>query len=178
MPSQPTPATPGQPANRASHLHQQFLINALRTLTGESFRYCASPKDLPDRSAVIYGPHSLDIKVLPMLRHHVVSTAARRGISNLRCQELATAAGEAVVNAVKYAGGGSYVVGLAEDGAIQVWVQDRGPGMLKQARLGDGYRMMVQTASRLWLHTGSRGTTVVLELDTLKLPPLPVDSLA
>ena len=70
-----------------------------------------------------------------------------------------------------------------ETGRLQVWVRDQGAGipeeMLHRATLergystlpgslGFGFWLMIQTADRVYLHTGEggTGTTLVLEQDT------------
>ena len=82
------------------------------------------------------------------------------------------------MNAVTHARDGTADVRADEQaGLVQVWVEDRGEGIevnhLPQATLkrgyttagtlGHGFKMMLQTADRLWLLTGPMGTTVVLE---------------
>ncbi len=44
-------------------------------------------------------------------------------------------------------------------------------GYTTAGTLGHGMKMMLQTADRLWLLTGSTGTTLVLEQDRLLRPP-------
>ena len=85
------------------------------------------------------------------------------------------------MNAVTHAGGGEGQVFADPDGPVQVWVRDQGTGIdvahLPRATLEKGYtttetlghgmKMMLQTADRIFLLTGSTGTTVVLEQDRL-----------
>jgi anti-sigma regulatory factor (Ser/Thr protein kinase) len=99
---------------------------------------------------------------------------------------LLTAVGEAVMNAVTHAREGTADIRADEqEGLVQVWVEDRGEGIavshLPQATLkrgyttagtlGHGFKIMLQTADRLWLLTGPTGTTVVLEQGREAPPP-------
>jgi anti-sigma regulatory factor (Ser/Thr protein kinase) len=90
------------------------------------------------------------------------------------------------MNAVVHAGGGTASTGMdAASGRVQVWVEDKGAGIeisrLPHATLGIGYstagtlghgvKLILQTVDRMWLLTGTTGTTVVLEQDRVKSVP-------
>ena len=92
--------------------------------------------------------------------------------------DLVIAAGEAGMNAVVHAGGGTASVFLDRaSGRVQVWITDRGRGIddadLPRATLeqgfttagsmGCGFPMILRTVERVSLLTGPRGTTLVLE---------------
>ena len=90
--------------------------------------------------------------------------------------DLRTPVGEALVNALRHAGGGSYQL-FARDGRLQVLVRDDGPGidfrMLPRATLqrgfstaaslGMGFTIMLQVCERVLLSTRPGRTSVVLE---------------
>ena len=93
-----------------------------------------------------------------------------------RTHDLLTAVGEASMNAISHAGAGTARVGLGDE-FVQVWIEDKGSGITVEnlpratlargfstkATLGHGFKMMLQTVDRIFLLTGSGGTTVVLE---------------
>ncbi len=111
--------------------------------------------------------------------------AAGNGFPDERWQDLILAAGEAAMNAVVHAGGGDGRVCIGDKGTLQVWVEDRGKGIAVHAlhratlergyttagSLGHGFWLMLKTADRIWLLTGSAGTTVAIEQD--RVPPEP-----
>ena len=90
--------------------------------------------------------------------------------------DLRTPVGEALVNALRHAGGGSYQL-FAREGRLQVLVRDDGPGidfrMLPRATLqrgfstaaslGMGFTIMLQVCERVLLSTRPGRTSVVLE---------------
>jgi anti-sigma regulatory factor (Ser/Thr protein kinase) len=90
--------------------------------------------------------------------------------------DLRTPTGEALVNALRHAGGGSYQL-FARDDTLQVLVRDDGPGidfrMLPRATLqrgfstaaslGMGFTIMLQVCERVLLSTRPGRTSVLLE---------------
>jgi len=90
------------------------------------------------------------------------------------------------MNAVQHGGGGTAILfGDTEGGRVQVWIEDQGEGidlgLLPRATLergfssagtlGQGFWMMIQTCDRIYLLTGTAGTTIVLEQE--RTPPSP-----
>lgn len=87
------------------------------------------------------------------------------------------AANEAIANAIKHGGGGSYQVRLTGASA-QIVISDRGPGIdfktlpkatllagfSTKASLGMGFNIMLELADRVLLTTQPGNTTVVLEI--------------
>lgn len=90
--------------------------------------------------------------------------------------DIRTPVGEALVNALRHAGGGSYQL-YARDGVLQVAVRDEGPGIdfrtlphatLRRgfstaSSLGMGFTIMLQVCERVLLSTRPGRTAVVLE---------------
>ena len=127
----------------------------------------------------------------PVVRRAVRDAVAALGFPDERVGDFVVAVGEAVVNTVKHAGGGSVTVHRDND---HLWarVADHGPGindlMLPRAvlergystkpSLGMGYTLMLALTDRIYLTTGPEGTTVVLELArTPRLPGEMVDAI-
>lgn len=81
------------------------------------------------------------------------------------------------MNAVVHGGGGKAKVCASNDGVLQVWISDRGPGISLEkipratlergfstsGTLGHGFWLILNTTDRVFLHTGDSGTTVVIE---------------
>ncbi|GAB6876202.1 hypothetical protein JCM13210_09280 [Thermaerobacter litoralis] len=115
-----------------------------------------------------------------------VSTARRRlqqalvrwGLGPALIQRVVLATAEAMINAVRYAGGGQLVVWLDGEG-VRAVITDKGPGIAfdklaqsllsprNQANLGrgHGYWLMVTMASRCRVASSARGTRVELVFD-------------
>ena len=95
-----------------------------------------------------------------------------------------TPVGEALVNALRHAGGGTYQL-FAHEATLQVLVRDEGPGIdfrtLPRATLqrgfstasslGMGFTIMLQVCERVLLSTRPGRTSVVLEF-AAKQPPM------
>ncbi|MDO8682111.1 MAG: PAS domain S-box protein [Armatimonadota bacterium] len=123
----------------------------------------------------------------------VDASAARRsvrqalqdhGLVGDRLDGFIIAAGEAISNAIKHAGGGIVSSGIHE-GRVWVSIADKGPGMehlwlprialekgySTKPSLGLGYSIILDAADKVSLSTGPEGTQVVLEKNLI--PPEP-----
>ena len=92
--------------------------------------------------------------------------------------------GEALVNALRHAGGGTYQL-FALEATLQVLVRDEGPGIdfrtlpratlqrgfSTESSLGMGFTIMLQVCERVLLSTRPGRTSVVLEF-AAKQPPM------
>lgn len=170
---------------QAAAQQRVFLKDVLRSVTEGKLHLCDLPGELPAPlpSQDDWIPLSLS-SGLRELRMAAQAAAIAEGFADERWMDLVAAVGEAGMNAVVHAGGGRGQVCGSED-KIQVWIEDSGQGInvadLPRAALekgyttagtlGQGMKMMLQTADRLWLRTGPEGTTVVLEQE--RLAPLP-----
>jgi len=155
---------------------RQFLRDVLASVTEGHLLLCHGPDDLPAPLTPFGGPVALSREGgLRELRHLALDAAV--GMPEEARHDLATAASEAGMNAVVHGGGGTGWVSVGEDGTVQVRVEDHGTGITMEnlpraalsrgfstkETLGHGLKMMLETADRLYLLTGSGGTTVVLE---------------
>jgi PAS domain S-box-containing protein len=133
-----------------------------------------------------FDPVLLTRPTLRTFRHQVQDCCQEAGIPQDRWYDLITAVGEAGMNAVIHARGGvGSVYADSARGMVQVWVRDSGQGISEEAlhrailekgfssagTLGHGFWMMLKTADRIYLLTGPKGTTVVLEQG--RTPPEP-----
>jgi PAS domain S-box-containing protein len=153
-----------------------ILQNALASVTGGRLRLCESAEYLPVRFPAAYDPIALTRESLRTVRLRATKAAESAGLDRERINDLLTAVGEASMNAVTHAGGGTADIRVNEK-EVQIWIEDHGPGIAMNrlpdatlrhghsttGTLGHGFKMMLQTTDRLWLLTGPTGTTVVLE---------------
>lgn len=168
----------------AQRLMQGFLRDVLASVTEGRLRLCDTILDLPPMMVSACDLIILTrTEGLSRLRQCTREVSLGLGIPEERWQDLVTACSEAGMNAVVHGGGGVARVGADGQDTVQVWVEDQGQGIevknLPRATLEKGYttagtlghgmKMMLQAADRVWLLTGSSGTTVVLEQDRVPL---------
>ncbi len=148
----------------AAHLQRAFL----RDTFGDF------PSDLGKR----FGEsiHLTNTHGLCGLRDLVRNACEIANMPNDRSYDLVTAAGEAGMNTIVHANHGVAEVYI-DDGIVRVLVRDYGAGIsvgnLPRATLekgfttagtlGHGIKMMIHTADKTWLLTGTNGTTLLLE---------------
>jgi anti-sigma regulatory factor (Ser/Thr protein kinase) len=166
-----------------------FVRTVLGSVTGGKLRLCESAGELPARSPTFGEPIALSAEALRHVRARTAEAGRAVGMDKDRGDDLLIGAGEAAMNAVVHAGGGTASVGAdLAAGTAQVWIEDRGGGIaldqLPRATLepgysvggtpgfGHGFWLMLQAVDRIWLLTGTAGTTVVIEQD--RTPPEPV----
>lgn len=163
---------------------RRFLSEILTSVT-EGKLYLSAASDLPAPLANVLEPVALTPRTLRRLRTEADEAAQKAGFEARRVQDLLTAAGEAAMNAVVHAGGGTGQV-FWNDHAVQVWVSDTGGGISDEAihkatlergyssagTLGHGFWMMLRFADRLYLQTGTEGTVVVLEVHRERPEPV------
>ncbi len=159
---------------------QEFLRDALASVTDGRLTLCASADDLPPPLVPFAGPVAVSRDGgIRELRWQTVGACRAAGVAGTRADDLETAVGEAAMNAVVHSGAGTGFVSLDERGTVQVRIKDTGGGIplaeLPKATLrrgystagtmGHGFKMILTTADRVFLLTGPSGTTVVLEQD-------------
>ena len=127
------------------------------------------------------------------IRHEIAETARESGMEQEeRVDYLVLAAGEALANAFKHAGGGRATMHRLPDGLMLV-VADQGAGMPSLAlpdvalmrgystagTLGMGYKFMISITDCVYLCTGPEGTTVglVMGFRPVKAPTLGIPTL-
>ena len=175
-------------ARQAALAQRAFLRDVLSSVTEGRLRLVDGPGELPAPLAPVGGPVALERESLGALRALAVGAARGLGFDDERTHDLVTAVGEASMNAAVHAKEGVGEVGAdPASGTVQVRVTDTGGGIalahLPRATLergysagetkgfGFGFWIMLQTADRVWLLTGTTGTSVVLEMD--RVPPKP-----
>jgi ligand-binding sensor protein/anti-sigma regulatory factor (Ser/Thr protein kinase) len=109
-------------------------------------------------------------------RRTMVAAAESSFPGRIRHTDLLSTVGEALDNAVKHAGGGTYQA-FARDGSLQIAIADEGPGIdfrtlpratlvpgfSTAASLGMGFTIMLQLCERVLLTTRPGRTVVTLE---------------
>ncbi len=163
-----------------------FLRDVLSSVTEGKLLLSTSPAHLPPSLRPVGEAIALTrAGGLRDLRLRAQEAALGAGHSEERQFDLITAVSEAGMNAILHGGGGSGQVSFGENGTVQVRVEDFGSGIAVEnlpratlsrgfstkATLGHGLKMMIETADRLYLLTGSSGTTIVLEQEQGR--PLP-----
>ena len=167
---------------------RQFLRDVLASVTEGRLILCQSEEELPaPLPLAASGPIPLTLGGgLRELRRAAREACRKAGLSDERGHDMITAVGEAGMNCVVHVGVGVGEVTVdPQSGTVQARIADSGPGIslenlpnatLKKGfttagTLGHGMKMMLQTADRVFLLTGSSGTTVVVEQE--RLTPLP-----
>lgn len=122
---------------------------------------------------------------LAAARRELVGAAEARFPGGIRHTDLLSTVGEALDNAIKHGGGGTYQA-FARDASFQVVVSDAGPGIdfhtlphatlvagfSTAASLGMGFTIMLQLCERVLLTTRPGRTVVTLEFATAPKPAL------
>lgn len=166
-------------AQRAA-LHQQhaWLRDIMDSATGGTLRLCETTHELPRP----LGPETMAVEVAEASQLRSARQAAQRlaqdaGFDPSRSDDLLTAANEAAMNALAHAGGAT-VRGHTGTDRVQIWVEDKGPGIpldklpistLKQGystagSAGQGWYMILNLVDAAYLWTGPQGTILVLEM--------------
>ncbi|BDI28779.1 hypothetical protein CCAX7_008300 [Capsulimonas corticalis] len=166
----------------AAGRQRAFVRDVLASVTDGRLRLCETSAELPDP----IGGSGDWIPLLPAsgmrrLRDGVKEAVRVSGFGDDRGDNLATAASEAAMNAIVHAGDGLGRV-CRNDDRVQVWVVDQGQGIAVEhlpratlekgyttaGTLGQGFKLMLASVDRLWLLTGSTGTTIVMEQDRIR----------
>ncbi|MEO7714579.1 MAG: PAS domain S-box protein [Capsulimonas sp.] len=171
--------------NMRDQISRSFLRDILYSVTEGRLRFCENDSELPARAPCRINDTEFDRFGLAGVRADVRSAATSLGISDQRLNDLVTAVSEAAMNAVVHAKSAQYSVCEHRE-AIQVWIKDYGNGIeisqlhratlergfTTEDSLGHGFWLMLHTCDRIWLHSSSAGTTLVLEQDTVPPDPL------
>jgi anti-sigma regulatory factor (Ser/Thr protein kinase) len=179
----------------AEEQRQRFLSRMLLSITERKLILCSDRRDLPKPLEAILGvsdeePDPASLVSIPLsratlqtVRQQAEKVAVACGLSQERQHDLLTAVGEATMNAVRHstASGNATarVLGDVQERTVQVWIEDKGlrvESPMRGSRMMEddftsghiGFWTMLQTCDKLYLLTGSDGTTVVLEV---KGPP-------
>lgn len=162
---------------QAEEQKREFYYNLMFAVTNGKLMLCE--RDQIDR----YGGEPLggvelradtDVR---RVRDLIQEFGTRLGMDEQRIYDLGLCASEGATNALKH-GGGGWVALTESDGHLRVRIQDTGAGMdplslpcatlLKgystKASMGLGFTIMHELTDRLYLHTGSAGTIVILEM--------------
>jgi anti-sigma regulatory factor (Ser/Thr protein kinase)/PAS domain-containing protein len=167
--------------SRAATERQQALLrDVLSSVTDGRLILCLDASELPKQLSAMSRliPLSRDDGVAE-LRRWTRKASDRVGLVEDQSFDMETAVGEAAMNAIVHANAGTGQVFVGESGTVQVAVVDCGAGISLEnlpnatlrkgfttaGTLGQGMKMMLHTADRVYILTGNAGTTVVLEKD-------------
>lgn len=154
---------------------RQFYRETIRSVTDGKL-------EIATRDAVHGYTDSADLVLdfetaseLSRVREQVVSFCENAGMGEGDASGFVSAVGEAMNNALKHAGSGKLIAGVAE---AELWagVSDSGPGIATltlpgatlrrgystKVSMGMGYSIMLEVSDRIMLSTGPEGTTVIL----------------
>jgi anti-sigma regulatory factor (Ser/Thr protein kinase) len=154
---------------------QQFYREVIRAVTNGKF-------ELEDEGGVpLVGELVADLPVhngaeYARAREAIQAAAEKAGMAEERADDVLIAAGEAISNALKHAGGGRCAVYAAPESVV-VRITDEGggirsldlpnvilkPGFSTKISLGMGYSLMLKLTDRVWLSTTPEGTVVQIE---------------
>jgi PAS domain S-box-containing protein len=147
-----------QAAAQTAEQQRRFLKEVLASVTAGRLVLCDTPADLPARlrPTPLGTPMTLSRESLKELRAQVQQVAAAWGLARERVHDLLTGVGEASMNAVVHAGGGTAsVYADVEACRIQVWVGDPGKGidlgLLPRATLERGFSSAGTLGHGFWL---------------------------
>jgi len=166
-----------------TQFQRTFLRDALGCVTDGVLILCNEAADLPSPLSPFGDPVVLSVEgSLVDLRDRTREACVSTGIDGPRASDLVTAANEAGMNAIVHVGAGVATVAVEQNlapqsGRVQVRVEDSGAGITLErlpratllkgyttaGTLGFGMKMMLSLVDRVYLLTGSTGTTVVLE---------------
>lgn len=119
-----------------------------------------------------------DSKSIINIRHEIAGIADKKGMDKSKIDKFIISIGEVAANACKYAGGSNASIHELPDGLI-FKITDTGPGIdeinlpevaLRErfstsGTLGMGYKVMLSCCDKVYLSTGSKGTTVALQMN-------------
>lgn len=155
-----------------------FVRDVLSCVTDGRLRLCHLEAELPAPLERCSEDIRLDMTGgIRELRRALHQAGEAVGLAPHQTNDLEIAVGEAAMNAVVHAGEGTGMVKSRIGAGLQVWVHDSGsgislehlpqatlePGYSTKATFGHGFKMMLQSADRVYLLTNSSGTTVVIE---------------
>ena len=164
---------------------RRFLRDVLFSVTEGRLCLRDEPADLPLELPAVGDSITLSPPTLNSLRRRVEEAAAINDLPEPLRQDFILAVGEAAMNAIRHGGGGKARVCADGHKTVQVWIQDQGkgiamehlpratldPGYSSAGTFGHGFWIMLKTCHRVYLLTGTTGTTVVLEQDKEEPPP-------
>jgi anti-sigma regulatory factor (Ser/Thr protein kinase)/HAMP domain-containing protein len=154
---------------------KEFYKEVVRVVTHDKFHLVDAPEIPLEGQLIVEAPLN-EANDDRAFRSLVRQTALDAGLPRDETQSFLMAVGEAATNAVKHADRGTAGVWVTNDRII-VRVRDWGagiktedlpatilmPGYSTKVSLGMGYTMMLALVDRVWLATGTEGTTVQLE---------------
>jgi anti-sigma regulatory factor (Ser/Thr protein kinase) len=160
---------------------QEWLRDILDSATGGVLKLCRTEADLP--APLGYAPLEVEVtdaSQLGQVRRIIQELTWQAQFETERAGELLTSVHEAAMNGF-FHGGGVQVRAYVAGETVQVWIEDKGPGIpldklplstLKQGystagTAGQGWFMVLSFVDRADLLTGPDGTRLVLQMRRL-----------
>jgi anti-sigma regulatory factor (Ser/Thr protein kinase) len=115
-----------------------------------------------------------DTASLSRARQTVALALDKYGLDPETSRRMQLCVSEATTNMLLHGGGGGTMALRVLDDHLRVIIADRGPGLSFinwieppdgriQASMGYGYKIILDTLERVYMHTGSEGTTLILD---------------
>lgn len=159
----------------AEQQKKRFYREVIRAVTNGKL-HLVEPHEIPTSGEKVLDEPIRNAEECTLTRRRIREIGQQAGLSPDDVSDLESAAGEALVNAVKHGVDARCTVFLNGE-RISVRVVDRGrgirpedlpasvlrPGFSTTVSMGMGYTIMLETADQIWLSTGPDGTIVQLE---------------
>jgi anti-sigma regulatory factor (Ser/Thr protein kinase) len=156
---------------------KQFYRDIVYAVTNGKLNLC-EPSEIEERWSRSVAEQLVEVEGdIKAVRDLVRTIGERAGMTEGRVEDLCLCASEAATNALKHAGGGRAWLDHDEC-LVRIRVVDAGAGIdplqlpratlmrgySTRASMGLGFTLMHELADRIYLHTGSQGTTLILEM--------------
>jgi anti-sigma regulatory factor (Ser/Thr protein kinase) len=161
------------------NLRSELTRDVLSLATEGKLTLCFSESELPPAGRAYSDRINLTLSSLREVRALVRRVSTEIGISEERADDMESAVGEASLNAVVHGGGGSGQIFVTDEVSptIHVRITDNGNGISaddlpravletgfsSKGTMGQGFRIILKTADRIYLLSDRRGTTIVLQ---------------
>lgn len=161
---------------RFEERHRSFMRDMLLSVTEGRLVLCEKNDGLPNRLQLFGHIPIVSGEQIHQLRRLASEAADSLGFSEAKRNDIVTAASEAAMNALVHAKDGAGSIYVSENRWLQTWIEDRGSGIAIEnlprvtlergfttaGTLGHGFKLILETADIVWLHTNEHGTTVVV----------------
>jgi anti-sigma regulatory factor (Ser/Thr protein kinase) len=167
-----------QERERMEAVRRGIYRQVLLAVTGGKFHLCES-KDLASEWPALDLPLIIkEDRDIGSVREAVRNAAHEAGLSEERSADFTLSVCEAATNALLHGKGGQAVVAYDKE-HLRFRIQDNGEGIhpddipsatlvkgwSKRASLGLGFTIINEMADRVYMSTGSQGTSLILEMD-------------
>jgi anti-sigma regulatory factor (Ser/Thr protein kinase) len=172
--------------DRVEAMRRHIYREVLYSVTGGKIQLCEQVEinaEWPSMESPLRILREEDVRAVRDIARQVAEAA---GMNDERAADFALCTSEAVTNALLHGSGGGARIECRE-GRVRVRVTDHGTGIAtddlpratllrgwsKHASMGLGFTLINETADRIYLSTGSSGTTIIIEMGVVPEESLP-----